>query len=80
MLTDWDRVRRVIWARDGGQCMKCGKRLSFKNFHVDHIKPISRGGDEWALTNLELSCPRCNLIKGAKLPPKPIRKLKRVRR
>lgn len=66
MQTDWRRVRRVIWERDGGICMKCGKRLDENNFHVDHIVPLSKGGDEWNLDNLELSCPRCNLKKSDK--------------
>ncbi|SBV93224.1 hypothetical protein KL86DPRO_10497 [uncultured delta proteobacterium] len=48
MQTDWTRVRKVIFARDGGV-------------------PLAAGGDEWDLNNLELSCPRCNIIKGAKL-------------
>lgn len=65
MLTDWGRVREVIYARDGGICMKCGKRV-FKLFHVDHIIPISKGGSEWELSNLELSCIDCNLKKGSK--------------
>ena len=67
MKTDWQRVRRVIYERDGGICMKCGKNVDRKNFHVDHIVPISAGGDEWDLNNLELSCPECNLKKGAKV-------------
>lgn len=67
MQTDWTRVRKVIFARDGGICMKCGQRVNEKNFHVDHIIPLAAGGDEWDLNNLELSCPRCNIIKGAKL-------------
>ena len=68
MQTDWQRVRKVIFARDGGECMKCGKSLRRRGstFHVDHIKPISKGGAEWDLDNLELSCPKCNLEKGAK--------------
>ncbi len=66
MLTDWERVRRVIFERDGGICMKCGESAKKDSFHVDHIIPISRGGDEWALENLELSHPKCNLSKGAK--------------
>ena len=66
MKTDWQRVRRVVYERDGGICMKCGKNVDRKNFHVDHIVPISAGGDEWDLNNLELSCPTCNLTKGAK--------------
>jgi len=67
MQTDWERVRQVIYARDGGMCMKCGEKVDRKNFHVDHIVPISAGGSEWDLSNLELSCPTCNLKKGAKM-------------
>jgi 5-methylcytosine-specific restriction endonuclease McrA len=67
MNTDWARVRRVIYERDGGMCMKCGQRVPEKNYHIDHIVPLSRGGDEWALNNLELSCPPCNMRKGADL-------------
>lgn len=69
MLTDWQRVRDVIFARDGGICMKCGKRVSEIGYHVDHIIPICKGGDEWDLKNLELSCPKCNLSKGGKMEP-----------
>ena len=67
MKTDWRRVRAVIYERDGGICMKCGRKVRRKEFHVDHIVPISRGGSEWDLANLELSCPECNLKKGVKL-------------
>lgn len=67
MKTDWQRVRKVIYHRDGGLCMKCNKRVSVDDFHVDHINPISNGGEEWELSNLELSCPKCNLSKGSKI-------------
>jgi 5-methylcytosine-specific restriction endonuclease McrA len=67
MLTDWERIRRVIYERDGGICMKCGEKVSKDDFHVDHIIPICAGGSEWDLNNLELSCPPCNLTKGAKM-------------
>ena len=66
MLTDWQRVREVIYIRDGGICMECGKRLTKRGYHVDHICPVSKGGAEWDLSNLELNCPSCNLKKGAK--------------
>ena len=64
MRTDWSRVRNVVYLRDGGICMKCGRRVSRDSFHVDHIVPLAKGGDEWDLDNLELSCPECNLKKG----------------
>ena len=66
MQTDWERVRQVVYARDGGICMKCGKRVNAKNFHVDHIVPLAHGGDEWSLDNVELSCRECNLQKGSR--------------
>lgn len=64
MQTDWGRVREVVYVRDGGVCMKCGRKVRKGDFHVDHLVPVSQGGDEWALDNLELSCPECNLQKG----------------
>lgn len=65
MQTDWSRVRKVVYIRDGGICMKCGRKVSPQHFHVDHIVPLALGGDEWDLANLEVSCPECNLQKGA---------------
>ena len=62
-----DKLADHNYARDGGICMKCGKKVTEKAFHIDHIIPLAAGGDEWDLNNLELSCPRCNIVKGAKL-------------
>jgi 5-methylcytosine-specific restriction endonuclease McrA len=66
MQTDWNRVRQVVYIRDGGICMKCDRKVSKNNFHVDHIVPLAAGGDEWDLSNLEVSCPECNLQKGTR--------------
>lgn len=66
MQTDWNRVRQVVYVRDGGICMKCGRRVHKNRFHVDHIVPLAAGGDEWELSNLEVSCPECNLQKGTR--------------
>ncbi len=68
MQTEWARVRKVIFHRDGQICMKCGRRLKEDDFHVDHIVPLAKGGAEWDLSNLELSCAPCNLSKGARVP------------
>lgn len=47
-------------------CIWCHCECS-SNFHVDHIVPLSRGGHH-KLNNLAISCPTCNMRKGAKLP------------
>lgn len=46
-------------------CHWCG--VSCKdNYHVDHIQPLSKGGSN-RIENICISCPPCNLKKGAKL-------------
>lgn len=47
-------------------CHWCGKACR-KNFHVDHIRPLSRGGAH-EFRNLCISCPSCNLTKHARDP------------
>lgn len=67
LKTDWRLVRKVIYKRDGGVCQECFERVRFHNFHVDHIVPISKGGDEWDQNNLRLTCAPCNLRKGSSI-------------
>ena len=45
-------VRREVWRRDEGKCVKCGSR---KNLEYDHIIPVSKGGSNTA-RNIELLC------------------------
>jgi len=47
-------------------CYWCGVDCS-DNFHIDHYYPLAKGGKH-DVDNLVLSCPHCNLSKGAKLP------------
>ena len=47
-------------------CWMCGCERA-ETFHVDHVKPLSKGG--WhCLSNLRPACGPCNLSKGAKWP------------
>ena len=47
-------------------CWMCGCERD-ETFHVDHVKPLSKGG--WhCLSNLRPACGPCNLSKGAKWP------------
>lgn len=51
-----DEVKREVWRRDEGKCMKCGSRESLE---FDHIIPVSRGGGS-TVRNIELLCEACN--------------------
>lgn len=49
-----------------GKCACC--KVSIRDgYHVDHIYALSNGGENGKL-NLQLLCPSCNMIKGAKHP------------
>lgn len=50
---DWQRRRKAVLARDGGQCVFCGAPAT----DVDHIDP--QGGHE--LDNLRALCHHCHM-------------------
>ncbi len=56
--------RRAIYDRDNGECHLCGKHVPEKEMELDHLIPVSRGGDHVAL-NLRVSCRSCNRRRGA---------------
>ena len=49
-------IRREVWRRDEGKCVKCGSR---ENLEYDHIIPLSKGGSNTA-RNIELLCEKHN--------------------
>lgn len=49
-------VRREVWRRDGGRCVRCGSR---ERLEYDHIIPVTKGGSNTA-RNVELLCETCN--------------------
>lgn len=57
-------VKREVWKRDKGKCVKCG---STRNLHFDHDLPYSRGGASITTANIQLLCATCNLAKGNKI-------------
>lgn len=57
--------RRIIWYQSDGKCKKCKKKLNINNFHIDHIKPFSKGG-KTNLKNAQLMCQKHNLEKSDK--------------
>lgn len=46
------------------QCVYCGVGLHFKNFTVDHVVPMSRGGSKRDPMNQAPCCKNCNNYKG----------------
>lgn len=58
------RVKREVWERDDGQCVKCG---SSENLHFDHVIPFSKGGSSLVPENIQLLCARHNLEKRDKI-------------
>ena len=64
-----DRLRYEILRRDGFKCRICGATADDGvKLHVDHIKPVSKGG-KTERNNLRTLCERCNLGKGAEYDP-----------
>ena len=58
--------RAEVLRRGAGICGICGRRVR-KTWHMDHIKPVNKGGIHCYL-NLQPSHVRCNLRKGDKYP------------
>jgi len=51
-----DAVKREVWRRDGGKCVRCSSR---ENLEFDHVIPVSKGGSN-TVRNIELLCEACN--------------------
>lgn len=57
----------VVYERCGGKCGICGSPVDRQSFEVDHIIPLSRGG-EHSYANTQAAHRRCNRKKWALLP------------
>jgi len=58
------KIRFEIFKRDGFQCAYCGNVPPHVVLEIDHINPVSKGGDNDP-DNLISSCGTCNRGKGA---------------
>jgi len=63
-----DVERIVVWERDNGVCYLCGDTVSFYQMHLDHVIPISKGG-EHSYVNIKATHGDCNQRKSARLLP-----------
>jgi hypothetical protein len=50
------KIRNFILKRDGYKCLKCGNT---EKLQIDHIMPVSKGGEN-KLSNLQTLCNICN--------------------
>jgi 5-methylcytosine-specific restriction endonuclease McrA len=57
-FSEWVRLRQIILDRDR-VCVECGSTVDLE---LDHVKPLSLGGDD-SLDNLQLLCRVCHLDK-----------------
>jgi HNH endonuclease len=56
-------VKLLVWARDGGACVRCGAK---NELHFDHIIPVAKGGGN-VEANIQILCQPCNLKKADKI-------------
>jgi 5-methylcytosine-specific restriction endonuclease McrA len=74
-LVHFDRVprrdvrftRRNIFFRDRNRCQYCGKVFSQAELNLDHVVPLSRGGQS-SWDNVVCACIPCNSRKGNRTP------------
>jgi 5-methylcytosine-specific restriction endonuclease McrA len=52
--------RSTVYLRDNGRCHVCHHKVKAKGWHLDHLIPLSKGG-EHSYKNVAVACPACNL-------------------
>lgn len=55
--------RWAIWGMAGGYCGICGEPVPYRQMHLDHITPVSLGG-ETVIGNLRPAHAACNIGRG----------------
>jgi len=61
-----DEVKREVWDRDGGCCVRCSTGGAGSYLEFDHIIPHAKGGAN-TINNVQLLCRKCNLLKGDRI-------------
>lgn len=55
-----NRLRALVFERDGYQCKIQGPRCTGRAEDLDHIVPLELDGDPTDLNNLRAACRKCN--------------------
>lgn len=58
----WKIKRELAYIRDNGRCVRCGKKVKLDEAHIDHIIPLSQGGDN-SLGNLRTLDRGCHVLR-----------------
>jgi 5-methylcytosine-specific restriction endonuclease McrA len=56
-----------ILRMQGRKCAYCRRKLGL-DYHIDHIIALSRPGGSNHRSNIQITCAKCNLAKGARDP------------
>lgn len=54
----WSKIRERVYKRDNYACQQCGSVGG--EIHAHHIKPVSKGGEKYNMSNIEVLCPDCH--------------------
>lgn len=58
-------LRKALFERDEWRCKYCGESVTLDTATLDHVQPVSNGGDE-SPDNLVTACLMCNSIKAGR--------------
>lgn len=61
-------IRHEVFKKCNYRCVECGATKDQTSLHIDHILPISKGGND-ELNNLQILCQACNLAKHNRIYP-----------
>lgn len=60
-------IRQYVYKQAAGKCVLCGRSISKEEFTIDHIIPLSMGGEN-NIDNFQCTCYACNQFKKNILP------------